>query len=181
MRERKAIDRRSFISYSTLGATSLLFDQRWLRAADVAQSPVVSTSSGKIRGATANRVHSFKGIPYGAPTDGARRFLPAVPPEPWTAVRDVLDFGHRCPQAPSTLIPEVAATDRHEPAGEDCLVLNVWTAGLSDGAKRPVMVWLHGGAYAYGSANRAVTDGGNLARHGDVAVVSVNHRLNVFG
>ena len=112
MRERKAIDRRSFISYSTLAATGLLFDQRWLRAADVAPSPVVSTSSGKIRGVTANKVHSFKGVPYGAPTDGARRFLPAVPPEPWTSVRDVLDFGHRCPQAPSTLIPEVAATDR---------------------------------------------------------------------
>ena len=181
MRERKAIDRRSFISYSTLTATGLLLDRGWLRAADVAPSPVVSTTSGKIRGATANKVHSFKGVPYGAPTDSARRFLPAVPPEPWTAVRDVLDFGHRCPQAPSTLIPEVAATDRHEPAGEDCLVLNVWTTGLSDGAKRPVMVWLHGGAYSNASGSQIGFDGTNLARKHDVVAVTLNHRLNVFG
>ena len=66
------------------------------------------------------------------------------------------------------------------PEAEDCLTLNVWTPGL-DAAKRPVMVWLHGGAFAYGSGNRAVTDGGNLARRGDVVVVSVNHRLNIFG
>ena len=67
------------------------------------------------------------------------------------------------------------------PEGEDCLTLNVWTPGLGDGGKRPVMVWLHGGAFAYGSGNRAVTDGANLARRGDVVVVSVNHRLNIFG
>src|ERR1700719_4005931 len=181
MRKRQTIDRRSFISYSSLAATGLLFDQRWLLAADVAPSPVVSTTSGKMRGATANKVHAFKGVPYGAPTDGARRFLPAVPPEPWTSVRDVLDFGHRCPQAPSALIPEVAATDRHEPAGEDCLVLNVWTTGLSDAAKRPVMVWLHGGAYSNASGSQIGFDGTNLARKHDVVVVTLNHRLNVFG
>ena len=67
------------------------------------------------------------------------------------------------------------------PESEDCLTLNVWSPGLRDSAKRPVMVWLHGGAFAYGSANRAVTDGSNLARRGDVVVVSVNHRLNIFG
>ena len=67
------------------------------------------------------------------------------------------------------------------PESEDCLTLNVWTPGIGDGAKRPVMVWLHGGAFAYGSGNRAVTDGANLARRGDVVVVSVNHRLNIFG
>src|SRR5262249_56168264 len=74
-------------------------------------------------------------------------------------------------RAPSDTTPET----------EDCLTLNLWTPGLGDGAKRPVMVWLHGGAFAYGSGNRAVTDGANLARRGDVVVVSVNHRLNIFG
>jgi para-nitrobenzyl esterase len=67
------------------------------------------------------------------------------------------------------------------PEGEDCLTRNVWTPGLGDSAKRSVMVWLHGGAFGYGSGNRAVTDGANLARRGDVVVVSVNHRLNIFG
>ncbi|MGC2524307.1 MAG: carboxylesterase family protein, partial [Stellaceae bacterium] len=67
------------------------------------------------------------------------------------------------------------------PESEDCLTLNLWTPGLGDGGRRPVMVWLHGGAFAYGSGNRAVTDGANLARRGDVVVVNVNHRLNILG
>ena len=96
-------------------------------------------------------------------------------------MRDVVDFGHRCPQAPSTLLPEIAATDRHEPAGEDCLVLNVWTTGLAASARRPVMVWLHGGAYSNASGSQIAFDGTNLARKHDVVVVTLNHRLNVFG
>jgi para-nitrobenzyl esterase len=126
-------------------------------------------------------VHVFKGLPYGAPTAGERRFLPPSKPAPWTGVRDALDFGPRCPQVQGALVPEFMIMDRREPAGEDCLSLNVWTAGLGDGGKRPVMVWLHGGGFTGGSAAFDCYDGTNLAaRHGAV-VVGVNHRLNIFG
>ena len=89
----------------------------------------------------------------------------------------------RCRAGPSAA-PKCARSSARptSPESEDCLTLNVWTPGpAGDGATRPVMVWLHGGAFAYGSGNRAVTDGANLARRGDVVVVSVNHRLNIFG
>lgn len=148
-------------------------------------SAIVETHSGKVRGSASGGIHAFKGIPYGAPT-GSNRFMAPQPPEPWTGVRDALDYRGHAPQLPGrperrpelqTILGPADTT----PESEDCLTLNVWTAGTGDGAKRPVMVWLHGGAFAYGSGNRAVTGGANLARRGDVVVVSVNHRLNIFG
>jgi para-nitrobenzyl esterase len=149
-------------------------------------APIVETAAGKLRGASAAGIHSFKGVPYGAPPTGRNRFLAPEPPQPWAGVRAVLAYAGHAWQLPNrpkrrlvleTLLGPADTT----PEGEDCLTLNVWTPGLGDGAKRPVMVWLHGGAFGYGSGNRAVTDGANLARRGDVVVVSVNHRLNIFG
>jgi para-nitrobenzyl esterase len=148
-------------------------------------SPIVEIASGKLRGAETGGILAFKGIAYGAPTGGRNRFLPPLPVAPWATVRDALAYAGQAPQSPNrpkrraemdNLLGPADAT----PESEDCLTVNVWTPGL-DNAKRPVMVWLHGGAFAYGSGNRAVTDGANLARRGDVVVVSVNHRLNIFG
>ncbi|MGD9617467.1 MAG: carboxylesterase/lipase family protein [Alphaproteobacteria bacterium] len=149
-------------------------------------SPIIETAAGKVRGVTANGISAFKGIPYGAPTGGANRFMPPRPPESWAGVREAISYHAQAPQLPGR--PErrpelrtILGLADASPESEDCLTLNVWTPGTGDGAKRPVMVWLHGGAFAYGSGNRAVTDGANLARRGDVVVVSVNHRLNIFG
>jgi para-nitrobenzyl esterase len=151
-----------------------------------APDPIVETSAGKLRGTSADGIHAFKGVPYGAPTSGANRFMPPQMPAKWAGVREASAYRGHAPQLPGrperrpelrTILGPADTT----PEGEDCLSLNVWTPGLGDGAKRPVMVWLHGGAFAYGSGNRAVTEGANLARRGDVVVVSVNHRLNIFG
>jgi para-nitrobenzyl esterase len=149
-------------------------------------APIVEIAAGKLRGASSAGICSFKGIPYGAPTAGRGRFMPPEAARPWSGVREAIAYAGRAWQLPNrpkrrpvleTLLGPVDTSQE----GEDCLTLNVWTPGLGDGAKRPVMVWLHGGAFGYGSGNRAVTDGANLARRGDVVVVSVNHRLNIFG
>jgi para-nitrobenzyl esterase len=153
-------------------------------AADL--SPVVETTAGKLRGGFAAGIYTFKGVPYGAPTDGSNRFRPPASPTPWAGVRDALVYAGRAwqlsnrPKRRAVLETLLGPADT-TPEGEDCLTLNIWTPGLGDGTRRPVMVWLHGGAFGYGSGNRAVTDGANLARRGDVVVVGVNHRLNIFG
>jgi para-nitrobenzyl esterase len=178
------MDRRKFISLGAMASGMLLTNKMKLAlpvAAQGAPGEIVETSAGKIRGMTQNGVLSFKGIHYGAPTGEGSRFMPPGKPQPWAGVRDALELGFRCPQSPSTLIPEVAAVDRKEPAGEDCLVLNVWTPGAGRSRKRPVMVWLHGGGYSAGSSGYAIYDGANLAQKQDVVIVGVNHRLNVFG
>jgi para-nitrobenzyl esterase len=148
------------------------------------RSPVVETASGKVSGVTAGGVHVFKGIPYGASTAGANRFMPPRKPEPWTGVRECIAYAGRSPQAAAApQRPELATVWGPVdtlPVGEDCLTLHVWTPGL-DEAKRPVMVWLHGGAFSYGSANSPRYDSTRLAGRNDVVVVAVNHRLNIFG
>jgi para-nitrobenzyl esterase len=148
--------------------------------------PIVETKLGKLRGAFANGAYCFKGIPYGASTEGSQRFLPSSPPKPWPGVRDALQLGPSTPQDKSwdEMNPDITKLfGDFAPGtmGEDCLVLTLWTASLHSSAKRPVMVWLHGGGYDFGSAGMPVYDGTNLAAKHDVVVVGINHRLNVFG
>lgn len=181
-----AVNRRIFLG--GLGAAGLFAGGSFSLIEGAGKSSAaggaIETTAGKIRGAASGKTIAFKGIPYGASTDVAR-FLPPSQPQPWTGVRDALELAPSSPQVPSTLIPESMA---QQPEGdahgtEDCLHLNVWTPSLSTSShgKRPVMVWFHGGGYSAASANWKMYDGTNLAAKHDVVVVTVNHRLNVFG
>jgi len=175
------MNRRSFLYRGTLAASTFTFAKAWAAPATGDSSgPVVETTAGKVRGAADGKVGAFRGVPYGASTAGTARFMPPEKPQPWAGVKDTIELGHRSPQGPSSLIPEVAAVDANEAMGEDCLVLNVWTPGTSR-QKRPVMVWLHGGGFTSGSGGFKIYDGANLAGKHDVVVVTVNHRLNAFG
>lgn len=144
-------------------------------------SSIVETTLGRVRGsARAGGGFSFRGIPYAADTGGAHRFLPPQPATPWSGVREATAYGSSCPQivTPRTRIFQWLASDA--PLGEDCLVLNVDTPA-ADSAKRPVMVYLHGGAFALGSGSSQVYDGASLTQREDMVLVTVNHRLNLFG
>lgn len=138
-------------------------------AAPPSSAPVVTTSFGRVRGYSDGGIRVFKGIRYGQDT-GSRRFMPPLVPKPWEGVVDALEFGPAAPQDRTS-----------EGISEDCLFLNVWTPASGDGRKRPVMFYIHGGAYSHGSGSSPLYDGGELARRGDVVVVTVNHRLNAFG
>ncbi|HUA21559.1 MAG TPA: carboxylesterase/lipase family protein [Bryobacteraceae bacterium] len=179
--ESPKIDRRSFLGGTAAGAL-LGSAQAWAGTGKSGSAgPVVETKAGKLRGVALEKCVAFKGVSYGASTAGAGRFQPPRKLEPWSGVKDALELGARSPQNPSGLIPEVDAVDRKEPMSEDCLHLNVWTPSLGSGHKRPVMFWLHGGGFTSGSGGFAIYDGTNLAARHDVVVVTVNHRLNVFG
>lgn len=145
---------------------------------------IAETGEGRVRGFIHRDMFVFRGVPYGAPTSGARRFMEPTKPTPWTGVRSALSWGFASPQIPPEHWDkdEVAFVYEWNPGaqGEDCLRLNVWTPGLDD-HRRAVMVWLHGGGFATGSGNEMnVYDGENLARH-DVVVVSLNHRVGAVG
>lgn len=146
------------------------------------ETAVAQTESGKVGGFLQDGIYIYKGIPYAK----AERFMPPQPADKWEGVRSSRMFGPTCPQA----VRMGWGADEHAFAfhwddgypGEDCLRVNIWTPGLNDGKKRPVMVWLHGGGYAAGSGQELPSyDGFNLAKKGDAVVVTLNHRLNVLG
>ena len=148
-------------------------------------STVVETQSGRVGGYRHDGIATFKGIPYAASTAGQARFLPPQPVAPWTGVRSSRYYGHVCPQPARTgwdndMEAFLMRWDDGQP-GEDCLRLNLWTPD-PDGKRRPVMVWLHGGGFTAGSGQELPAyDGENLARKGDLVLVSVNHRLGPLG
>jgi para-nitrobenzyl esterase len=177
------INRRAFLGSAGIGMAAYApFFAVPARAQQPAAGAVVQTNTGKVRGMVHNRIHSFKGIPYGASTAGKNRFMPPVKPEPWTGVRDAFQFGHWSPQNigyTDVLAPQ--ADMSVEGSGEDCLCLNVWTPEPNTRRKRTVMFWCHGGGWAQESGSWPWVYGESLARRGDVVVVTINHRLNVFG
>jgi para-nitrobenzyl esterase len=175
------------------------------RASDVMASDattVVEITSGKIRGFRRKGIYAFKGVPYGASTSGANRFVAPAPPEPWVGIRNALAYGRACYQetaqskggGPHSTFDSrnLAPSDEDNfllhrgcsiyTPGEDCLRLNVWTPEINGSGKRPVMVYMHGGGFEGGFDMDLLSyDGENLSRNQDVVVVTHNHRLNVFG
>jgi para-nitrobenzyl esterase len=145
------------------------------------ESPVADTTYGPVRGDVDGGINVFKGIPYGAPTGGDARFMPPQPPPKWGSARDARHFGDQCPQLAPPNAPVLASWATNTGESENCLVLNVWTPGVADGKKRPVMVWLHGGGYSQFNGSSPYCDGVRLCQRGDVVVVTLNHRLNLFG
>lgn len=140
---------------------------------------VVETRYGRLRGGANEGVFYWKGIPYAKAPVGERRFLPPEPPEAWDGVREATAFGPVVMQ-PSDPIFSGLLGRMSEPPSEDGLYLNVWSPA-ADGKKRPVLVWIHGGAFLFGSGSSPWYDGTAFAKHGDVVVVTINYRMNVFG
>ena len=142
------------------------------------QHPVVDTAYGPVRGIDDGKAMAWKGVRYAAPPVGDLRFRAPQPPQPWTEVADADTYGCVCPQPPVPNFP----LDLGGEESEDCLFLNIWApSGTTAGDAKPVMVWLHGGAYVLGSATQPLYNGKRLAAGGDVVVVTVNYRVGVFG
>jgi para-nitrobenzyl esterase len=165
-------NRRHFIA-SGLALAAGTFAGR-ASLAQAGREPRVEIAQGKLRGRLAdNGVHVFKGMHYAASAAGALRFMPPAPAPKWAGIRDAFEYGDQCPQARGSLAAAQAMSD-------DCLRINVWTPAL-DNAKRPVLLWFHGGGFEAGSGSSRLYDGTRMARRGDVVVATINHRLNVFG
>ncbi|HEX9499774.1 MAG TPA: carboxylesterase family protein, partial [Mycobacterium sp.] len=141
-------------------------------------STVVDTANGPIRGSDDGLVKVWRGVRYALAPTGDLRWRAPEPPQPWREVVDATGFSPVCPQPVEPRIP----IDLGAPQGDDCLSLNVWApSDTAAGDGKPVMVWIHGGAYIFGSASQPLYDGAVLSAGGDVVVVTVNYRVGAFG
>jgi len=186
----REFDRRTLLRYSGMAAASLmLHGERFAFGED---APMATTTGGKVSGRVENGINVFRGIPYGEDTYKAR-FKAPLPVAAWSGVKECVEWSTRAPQMVGERTGRgVATAEEPERTGfhlppdkgeqsEDCLHVNVWTPGLRDGKKRPVLFYIHGGAYNNGTVNCDLYDGNRLCHRGDVVVVTVNHRLNAFG
>ncbi|HWN16827.1 MAG TPA: carboxylesterase family protein, partial [Candidatus Dormibacteraeota bacterium] len=139
---------------------------------------LVETRRGRVRGLAEAGLAVFRGIPYARPPVGPRRFGPPEPPEAWTGTHDATRYGSSAPQNGALIGPIMSLGIGR--TSEDCLYLNIWTPA-ADRRRRPVLVWIHGGAFLLGSGSQMLYDGATLARRGDVVVVTINYRLGAFG
>lgn len=147
---------------------------------------IADTAYGKVRGFILNGIYAFRGITYGADTSGDKRFLPPQPPANWSGIRPAVWWGNSAPQDMTRRYadPYQDFVDHwnYDEITEDCLRLNLWTPALSDGKRRPVLVWLHGGGFTAGNGiEQDGYNGENFSRFADVVFCSLNHRLGVFG
>lgn len=141
---------------------------------------VVKTKAGSLVGAREKGIYRFLGVPYAR----AERFMPPTEVAPWNGLRPAVTPGENCfiPAMKTVAGDELFNPHRYMPMSENCQFVNIWTPGISDGKKRPVMVWIHGGGFTNGSGIELTSyDGQNLSKKGDVVVVTLNHRLNVLG
>ncbi len=175
-----ALTRRQVLRGLAVGAGAVLLRPALRAQGASGGGPLAATRAGRVRGFMDGDIFVFKGIPYGADT-APRRFQPPLPPGPWTGVRPATAFGPRSPQAGLARSSASSLSGPDDPMSEDCLHLNVWTPGMRDRARRPVMVYIHGGGYNALSSNDPLYDGVRLCHRGDVVVVTLNHRLNAFG
>lgn len=141
----------------------------------VQSEPIVETTAGQLQGSIENGIYRYLGIPY---AEAKERFVPAEEVPGWEGIRMATSYG---PMAPQGSISGLGGAEDQSGTDNNSQNLNIWTPGINDGRKRPVMVWLHGGGFSTGTANEDGYDGENLSRDGDVVVVGVNHRLNTFG
>ena len=164
-------------------AAAMVFSQNTIAQLQTGENiAVTSTDAGKVRGYINNGIYNYKGIPYAE----AKRFESPQKPKPWANVRSSMTYGPVAPlENPTTNVmdeSEFVFDHNWGFTNEDCMRINVWTPGINDGKKRPVMFWIHGGGFTAGSSIELPSyDGENLAKKGDVVVVSINHRLNILG